>query len=84
VSDNPELDLGQIPKPTVMELKREGAGVRDRQTSSDVRFGSKADIGARLRHVRFTPESGHWGVRLVRMSSAISTSGHDHAKQHPQ
>src|SRR6516164_2029221 len=27
-----------------MELKREGAEVRDRQTSSDVRFGSKADI----------------------------------------
>jgi hypothetical protein len=26
----------------------------------NVRFGSKADIGARLAHVRFTPESGHW------------------------
>jgi hypothetical protein len=26
---------------------------------ADVRFGSKADIGARLAHVRFTPESGH-------------------------
>jgi hypothetical protein len=23
-------------------------------------FGSKADIGARLDHVRFTPKSGHW------------------------
>jgi hypothetical protein len=27
---------------------------------ADVRFGSKADIGARPRHVRFAPESGHW------------------------
>src|SRR6516162_7666866 len=26
----------------------------------DVRFGSKADIGACPRHVRFTPKSGHW------------------------
>ena len=26
----------------------------------DVRFGSKADIGARPRHVRFTPKSGHY------------------------
>ena len=26
--------------------------------AADVRFGSKADIGARLDHVRFTPESG--------------------------
>src|SRR5262249_971833 len=25
----------------------------------DVRFGSKADISQRNRHVRFTPESGH-------------------------
>jgi len=24
-----------------------------------VRFGSKADIAGRSRHVRFTPESGH-------------------------
>ena len=27
--------------------------------STDVRFGSKADIAIRPRHVRFTPESGH-------------------------
>jgi hypothetical protein len=27
--------------------------------TADVRFGSKADIGAQLDHVRFTPESGH-------------------------
>jgi hypothetical protein len=27
--------------------------------AADVRFGSKADIGARPRNVRFTPKSGH-------------------------
>jgi hypothetical protein len=26
----------------------------------NVRFGSKADIGARPYDVRFTPKSGHW------------------------
>jgi hypothetical protein len=26
----------------------------------DVLYGSKADIGTCPRHVRFTPESGHW------------------------
>jgi hypothetical protein len=26
----------------------------------NVRFGSKADIRVRPRHVRFTPKSGHW------------------------
>ena len=30
-----------------------------RRTIADVRFGSKADIGAGRRDVRFTPESGH-------------------------
>jgi hypothetical protein len=29
------------------------------ETWVDVRFGSKADICAAIRHVRFTPESGH-------------------------
>jgi hypothetical protein len=28
--------------------------------AADVRFGSKADIKACLRDVRFTPKSGHW------------------------
>jgi len=27
---------------------------------NDVRFGSKADIEARLVDVRFTPKSGYW------------------------
>src|SRR5262249_3137748 len=31
----------------------------------DVRFGSKADIGEGATDVRFTPESGHCGVRLA-------------------
>ena len=29
----------------------------------NVRFGSKADMAARPRDVRFTPESGHCGTR---------------------
>jgi hypothetical protein len=29
-------------------------------SGSNVRFGSKADIGVRPHHVCFTPESGHW------------------------
>ena len=33
--------------------------VRPDPPSEDVRFGSKADIASRPRHVRFTPESGH-------------------------
>jgi hypothetical protein len=33
--------------------------------AANVRFGSKADIGAGPRDVRFTPKSGHDGVRLA-------------------
>jgi hypothetical protein len=29
---------------------------------TDVRFGSKVDIALGLRHVRFTPESGHRSI----------------------
>jgi hypothetical protein len=29
----------------------------------NVRFGSQADILARIKHVRFTPESGHFFLR---------------------
>ena len=39
-----------------------------------VRFGSLADITARSRHVRFTPESGHSSVQVGCPKSA--TSGH--------
>jgi hypothetical protein len=44
-------------------------GVNDQfalQTSwiADVRFGSKADIGAPPINVRFTPKSGHWNSVL--------------------
>src|SRR6516165_8662648 len=31
-----------------------------RSRLGDIRFGSKADIGAGPRDVRFTPKSGHW------------------------
>src|SRR5262249_12866569 len=33
-------------------------------TADYVRFGSKADIGACRRDVRFTPKSGHWNSVL--------------------
>jgi hypothetical protein len=46
----------------------------------DVRFGSKADIGAYGRYVRFTPKSGHF-QRLPRCPlSAIS--GHAPSARH--
>src|SRR6516162_4604962 len=34
--------------------------VAPKRDRNHVRFGSKADIEARPRHVRFTSESGHW------------------------
>jgi hypothetical protein len=37
----------------------EMAGVGFWDGSSNVRFGSLADIASRLRHVRFTSKSGH-------------------------
>ena len=40
----------------------------------DVRFGSLADITARSRHVRFTPDSGHSSVQVGCPKSA--RSGH--------
>ena len=40
----------------------------------DVRFGSEADICSAKRHVRFTPESGPWEMRLECPLSA--KSGH--------
>jgi hypothetical protein len=39
---------------------------------SDVRFGSLADITARARHVRFTPDSGHSADELACPFCAIS------------
>src|SRR5215470_16712263 len=44
---------------------------RQQSWPAHVRFGSKADIGARPRHVRFTPKSGH---RLMSLSLTISIS----------
>jgi hypothetical protein len=41
---------------------------------ADVRFGSKSDIALGPRHVRFTPESRHCGVRLACPLSAKSGS----------
>src|SRR5262245_40824958 len=52
-------------------------GVRSK---TDVRFGSKADICAVKRHVRFTPESGH--VRCTSACPLWANSGHwgDHER----
>ena len=37
-----------------------------------VRYGSLADITARSRHIRFTPDSGHSAVQLECPKSVIS------------
>ena len=41
-----------------MYVHRIGSPIKPK-TPSDVRYGSLADIGERIRDVRFTPESGH-------------------------
>src|SRR5262249_20571057 len=48
-------------KPPLIRLM---VGARDCSVlpSSNVRFGSKADICSAQRHVRFTPESGHYNA----------------------
>jgi hypothetical protein len=43
----------------------------------DVRFGSLADIAARSRHVRFTPNSRHSSVHVGRPKSAKAVIGGD-------
>jgi len=45
-----------MPQPDLMFVILLARPVRAR----DFRFGSKADIGVRPRHVRSTPKSGHW------------------------
>jgi hypothetical protein len=43
----------------------------------NVRFGSLADITARWRHVRFTPNSGHLSVRAGwRLVPIADSAGH--------
>jgi len=69
------------------EMGFRGQFARQQSRTLDVRFGSKADIEAPPTDVRFTPKSRHGDVRLPRGSTrqndrtALSTSGHDHAKQ---
>jgi hypothetical protein len=48
--------------------------------SVNVRFGSDADIAARPRDVRFTPESGHW-LRVLG-SPLCATSGYHDRSAH--
>ena len=47
--------------------------------AADVRFGSKADIGAGPRHVRFTPNSGHWNWPVS--PSALVTPAISHVRR---
>ena len=44
--------------------------------AANVRFGSKADIASRPRHVRYSPQSGHSSARFACPLSASSGS-HD-------
>ena len=46
-----------------------------------VRFGSKADISQRNRHVRFTPKSGH--VQCISPCPLSANSGHSHGASNP-
>src|SRR5215469_1044648 len=46
-----------------------------RRSLADVRFGSKADISACPRHVRFTPKSGHQQNYSVTSSARVSRVG---------
>ena len=43
----------------------------------NVRFGSKADIGEGVTHVRFTPKSGHWNSPAE--CPLCAKSGHERA-----
>ena len=43
---------------------------------ADVRYGSLGDMAARLRHVRFTPNSGHKSGHRLCPLSAISDHSH--------
>src|SRR5215831_19357230 len=71
-------------------------GLRPAVDAANVRFGSKADIGACLRNVRFTPKSGHqshaspcvlWAISGPRVSMLApilraTLSAHRHAVPH--
>src|SRR5215469_15224335 len=46
---------------------------------TNVRFGSKADITAYLRNVRFTPKSGHWNSAM--RCPLCAKSGHSAPQQ---
>ena len=50
------------------------------RVKDDGRFGSKADIASRPRHVRYSPQSGHSSARFARPLSAIS----GHAPRSPR
>jgi hypothetical protein len=49
----------------------------------NVRFGSKADIGASVKDVRFTPKSGHQLSNASSIASASSALAYNPAAYHP-
>jgi hypothetical protein len=51
---------------------------QDESGVSNVRYGSKADIGEAVKNVRFTPESGHWG--RSQDCPLLAKSGHRHVE----
>jgi len=57
----------------IRQSKRRFAGVvHEIGGSTNVRFGSLADIASRPRHVRYSPQSGHSTARFARPLSAKS------------
>src|SRR5262249_37312681 len=53
-----KISTGILPKIELWSVQSK-SDVKGITVVAHVRFGSKADIGACPRHVRFTPESGH-------------------------
>ncbi len=48
----------------------------------DVRFGSKADISACVRDVRFTPKSGHAAAARDASTSSVYRKREKHPRAH--
>jgi len=63
-----------VPRQTIAEWPFVAIAASSHCKLGHVRFGSLADITARSRHVRFTPDSGHSSVQVGCPKSA--RSGH--------
>ena len=55
----PALERRPMAFPEAQKAHRSGSNWQVGSGPGNVRYGSKADIGVRPRHVRFTPKSGH-------------------------